>query len=94
MLLPDQKHEGVFDWEHTLLRSRDTLYGGAEDYADNAERFIFFSRAALELAARQPHAFDILHCHDWQTSLVPAYQKLLYQSWPTTVRSSFRSYNS
>jgi len=61
---------------------RPTLYGGAEDYADNAERFIFFSRAALELAGRQDRPFDILHCHDWQTGLVPAYQKLLYRSWP------------
>ncbi len=62
---------------------RDSLYGTPEDYADNAERFIFFSRAALELAARQPEPFDIIHCHDWQTGLVPAYQKLLYNSWPT-----------
>ena len=61
---------------------RPTLYGGAEDYPDNAERFIFFSRAALEIGGRQERPFDIIHCHDWQTGLVPAYQKLLYQSWP------------
>ena len=79
---PDQKHN-VFLVGNTHCFDRDTLYGGAEDYTDNAERFIFFSRASLELAARQPQAFDIIHCHDWQTSLVPAYQKLLYQSWPT-----------
>ena len=59
---------------------RPTLYGGAEDYPDNAERFIFFSRAALEIGGRQDRPFDIIHCHDWQTGLVPAYQKLLYQS--------------
>jgi len=62
---------------------RDSLYGMPEAYGDNAERFIFFSRAALELAARQPEPFDIIHCHDWQTGLVPAYQKLLYDTWPT-----------
>ena len=59
---------------------RPTLYGGPEDYADNSERFIFFSRAAIELASRQERPFDIIHCHDWQTGLVPAYHKLLYQS--------------
>ena len=59
---------------------RPTLYGGSEDYTDNSERFIFFSRAAMELAARQERPFDIIHCHDWQTGLVPAYQKLLYRS--------------
>jgi len=56
---------------------RPTLYGGAEDYGDNAERFIFFSRAVMEIAARQDRPFDILHCHDWQTGLVPAYRRLL-----------------
>jgi starch synthase len=61
---------------------RPTLYGGAEDYPDNSERFIFFARAALEAAGRQDQPFDIIHCHDWQAGLVPAYQKLLYASWP------------
>ncbi len=61
---------------------RPSLYGGANDYPDNAERFIFFSRAAIELACRQTAPFDIIHCHDWQTGLVPAYQKILYRDWP------------
>ena len=56
---------------------RPTLYGGSEDYADNAERFIFFARAAAELVCRQQQPFDLVHCHDWQTGLVPAYLKLL-----------------
>ena len=59
---------------------RPTLYGGSDDYSDNSERFIFFSRAVMELAARQGQPFDIIHCHDWQTGLVPAYHKLLYRS--------------
>ena len=58
---------------------RPTLYGGAEDYTDNSERFIFFSRAVLEAAIRQERPFDILHCHDWQSGLVPAYRTLLYR---------------
>jgi starch synthase len=62
---------------------RPTLYGGSEDYPDNAERFIFFSRAALEIAARQDRPYDVIHCHDWQTGLVPAYHKLLYRSLPS-----------
>ncbi|MFH5803990.1 glycogen synthase GlgA [Alienimonas sp. DA493] len=52
---------------------RPGLYGDpAGDYEDNAERFIFFSRAALELArvlALRPHC---VHANDWQTGLVPA----------------------
>jgi starch synthase len=64
------------------LFDRPTLYGGASDYPDNAERFIFFSRAAVELACRLGGSWDILHCHDWQTGLVPAYRRLLYGSNP------------
>lgn len=66
---------------------RSTLYGGPVDYPDNAERFTFFSRAVMELACRQERPFDVIHCHDWQTGLVPAYQKLLYRSWPMVGRA-------
>jgi starch synthase len=66
---------------------RPSLYGGASDYPDNAERFIFFSRAAIELACRQAAPFDIIHCHDWQTGLVPAYQKILYRDWPAVANA-------
>lgn len=66
---------------------RDTLYGGAADYPDNAQRFIFFSRAAIELASRQAAPFDVIHCHDWQTGLVPAYQKLLDGSRPAVANA-------
>jgi len=41
------------------------------DYADNAARFIFFSKAAVHLARYLPWAPQILHIHDWQTGLVP-----------------------
>jgi len=53
--------------------ARDALYGTASgDYLDNAERFAFFSRAALALTQRLG-APDILHCHDWQTGLIPVF---------------------
>ncbi|MBM4011020.1 MAG: glycogen synthase GlgA, partial [Planctomycetes bacterium] len=70
------------------LFGRPTLYGGARDYPDNAERFIFFSRAAVELACRLGGPWDVLHCHDWQTGLVPAYRRLLSGAHPAVARSS------
>jgi starch synthase len=52
---------------------RDGLYGdGGGDYADNAERFTFFCRAALEWL-RGAGAPDVLHVHDWQAALAPAF---------------------
>ena len=62
------------------LYGRPELYGtAAGDYADNAIRFIFFSRAVLELCLVQRIKPDIIHCNDWQTALVPLYLKSLYQ---------------
>lgn len=47
---------------------REYLYGTpAGDYPDNAERFGFFCRAALELLRQRP--VDIVHSHDWQAAL-------------------------
>ncbi len=58
---------------------RDGLYQqqGA-DYADNAHRFAAFSMAALEFLKRESAPPDIVHCHDWQTALVPIYLQTLY----------------
>jgi starch synthase len=41
-------------------------------YADNAERFIFFSKCVAHLARYLPWRPDVVHAHDWQTGLVPA----------------------
>ena len=40
-------------------------------YEDNAARFIFFCKAALELARRMTPTPEILHVHDWASALVP-----------------------
>ena len=54
---------------------REFLYGSPSgDYPDNAERFVFFSRAALELLRRHP--VDVAHCHDWQAALAVVLLKL------------------
>jgi starch synthase len=51
---------------------RDGLYGTADgDFPDNAERFGFFCRAAVELPRRLDWRPDVLHCNDWQSGLVP-----------------------
>ena len=52
---------------------RESLYGNAAgDYPDNAERFAFFCRAAIQAMIRIGWDLDIIHCNDWQTGLVPA----------------------
>ena len=58
------------------LFGRPGLYGSSTSiYPDNAQRFIFFSRAVVELAKRMSPAPQIIHAHDWQTALIPALVK-------------------
>ncbi|HEY5974552.1 MAG TPA: glycogen synthase GlgA [Geobacteraceae bacterium] len=51
---------------------RDDLYGTSDgDYPDNHRRFAFFCRGILEVLKKLDFRPDLLHCHDWQTALVP-----------------------
>jgi starch synthase len=53
---------------------RENLYGSDDgDYPDNAERFVFFSRAVLEFM--KTGKYQILHANDWQTALTIAFLK-------------------
>jgi starch synthase len=55
---------------------RSEIYGAeGKAYEDNAERFIFFSKAAVELARRVIPTPDVIHAHDWQTALIPVFVK-------------------
>ena len=71
----------VYFVEKERYFDRPGLYGTAQsDYTDNAERFLFFSRAALELCRALDFSPDIVHCNDWQTGFMPLYLDRLYQS--------------
>ena len=53
---------------------RTGIYGSEDrSYEDNAERFIYFSKAAIELARHLTPSPEILHVHDWQTALIPVF---------------------
>jgi len=60
-------HDNFFD--------RDHLYGSHDD----VERFAFFSKAALEFLLKSGKRPDVIHCHDWQTALVPVLLYEMYQ---------------
>lgn len=62
---------------------RDGLYGDkAGEFPDNAERYSEFCRASIELVKHVWPA-DVIHCHDWQTSLVPVLLRTSYSDDPT-----------
>ena len=71
----------------------DTSTG--QDYGDQADRWIFFQRAVMEFFANASGPIDILHCHDHQTGLMPAYLQRFYRGAPSLAgtRSMFTIHN-
>ncbi len=57
------------DNEQYFLRGQ--LYG----YDDDGERFGFFSRTVVKMLDHMDFWPDVIHCNDWQTSLIPVYLK-------------------
>lgn len=52
---------------HDNFFNRGCYYGNNDDHM----RFTFFSKAALEFLLVTGKRPDVIHCHDWQTGLVP-----------------------
>jgi starch synthase len=62
----------VYFVENEQFFGRIGLYGDdSGDYADNFKRFFFFQRAVLQYIRRNQLGFDVIHCNDWQTAMVP-----------------------
>ena len=76
--LPDSEVP-VYLVEQPEYFDRDQLYvEGGEDYKDNCERFIFFSRAVMEAIRLLDLQVDVVHANDWQTGLIPALLRIEY----------------
>lgn len=61
--------------DYFLKADRDCLQQNAEAYA-------FFSRGALEMLPYFDFRPDVIHSIDWQTGMVPALHKIMYQQMP------------
>lgn len=67
--------------ENDKFYDRDDIYGTPEgDFPDNVSRFTFYARAVCEALKTLKLNFDVIHCHDWQTGLIPVYIKTLYMN--------------
>ena len=59
----------------------EEYFGGSYPYGDmlwDIEKFGFFSKAVLSVLPMIDFRPDIIHCHDWHSSLVPVYLKTLF----------------
>ncbi len=65
-------HEGVTFY----FIDNEYYFAGMKPYGniyEDIEKFAFFSKAALSALPLIDFRPDIIHCHDWQTGLVPIY---------------------
>jgi starch synthase len=66
------------------LYDRPSIYSGDND---DAYRFAFLSRAAIECCQRMGWGPHVFHCHDWHTALLPLYLRTIY-GWDSLFQSS------
>ncbi len=70
--------EAEYDGVKFYFIDNEYYFNGPTPYGDtkwDIEKFAFFSKAALSALPLLDFKPDIVHCHDWQTGLVPVYLK-------------------
>lgn len=70
--------EYIYDGITFYFIDNEGYFGGAKPYGDwlsDLEKFSFFSQAALSALPVIGFQPDVVHCHDWQTGLIPVYLK-------------------
>lgn len=78
--------EAEYDGVKYYFIDNEHYFSGFKPYGDNAlyeiEKYAFFSKAALSALPLINFQPDIVHCHDWQTGLVPVYLKERFRGNP------------
>lgn len=74
------QYVGIFELEYEGVTfyfiDNEYYFGGYQPYGntfEDIEKFAFFSRAALSMLPIIDFKPEIIHCHDWQTGLIPVY---------------------
>lgn len=70
----EMMHEGI----QYYFIDNEYYFAGSRPYGyihEDIEKFAFFSKAALSILPVVDYRPDIVHCHDWQTGLIPVYLK-------------------
>ena len=81
-----QQYVGILETEYEGIKfyfiDNEEHFSGDRPYSGmpwDLEKFAFFSKAALSMLPVIGFRPDIIHCHDWQTGLVPVYLKERFQ---------------
>ncbi len=89
-----QQYCGIFE----LKQDNVTYYFVDNEYYFNVdsiytnvdlERFCFYEKAVMSMLTDEDFSFDIVHCHDWQTGLIPA----MIKAWGLPQKSVYTIHN-
>ena len=77
----EMEYEGI----HFYFIDSEFYFSGPWPYSnmyEDIEKFSFFSKAVLSALPIIDFRPDIIHCHDWQTGLIPVYLNDSFQGNP------------
>ena len=84
-----KKRLRVYFIDNEYYFCRDGIYG----FYDDGERYAYYSKAVLAALNWLEFRPNILHCHDWQTALVPIYLDAEFRSCFPDARTVFTIHN-
>jgi starch synthase len=95
--IPNAKLQ-VYFIDNTDYFKRKAIFHDKDNnfFEDNDDRTIFFCKGVLETVKKLGWAPDVIHCHDWITSLIPMYLKTAYRDDPVLkeTKTIFTLYNN
>jgi len=91
-----EKGATVYFVDQPEFFDRQALYhNNGVDFPDNAARFLFLSKATIQLARTLNPSPELIHAHDWQTGFVPLYvlHHRKHGEWSQAPRTCFTMHN-
>lgn len=95
--IPSAKLQVYFIDNEDYFKRKSVFYDkDGQFFKDNDARTVFFCKGVLETVKKLEWAPDVVHCHDWMTSLIPMYLKKVYHTDPIFAKANviFTLYNN
>lgn len=85
--LPGARMQVYFLDNEDFFKRKGVFTANGKLFDDNSDRMIFFCKGVLETVRKFGWPPDIIHCHGWMTSLIPAYIKTAYRTDPVFTKA-------
>ena len=97
-----KQYAGIFETKYQGITyyfvDNEYYFAGEHPYHnlhEDVEKFAYFSKAVLEALPYLDYCPDIIHCHDWQTGLIPVFLHTLYgdENYYAGIKTVFSIHN-